>query len=197
MGCSNCKKPRNFRPMRGNNSRPRERGGRLFHNRHGTEIGESVIMERSIGIANQRTEQTMSSPFPGMDPYLETPAFWSDFHARFCTYWCDALNECLPDNYESRIDEKVNLVEIAPPRKKTHRARRGHHAIRAITRTAERTVGSRHVGTGDAIACDRGGDTREAYRNPAPSRSHADRGVGAFVPLQQGGALPHAVSRQA
>ena len=23
----------------------------------------------------------MSSPFPGMDPYLETPALWSDFHA--------------------------------------------------------------------------------------------------------------------
>jgi hypothetical protein len=23
----------------------------------------------------------MSSPFPGMDPYLEDPAYWSDFHA--------------------------------------------------------------------------------------------------------------------
>jgi hypothetical protein len=60
----------------------------------------------------------MSSPFPGMDPYLETPAFWSDFHARFCTHWCEALSDCLPDNYEARIDEKVNLVEIAPARKK-------------------------------------------------------------------------------
>jgi hypothetical protein len=53
-----------------------------------------------------------------MDPYLETPALWSDFHASFITYWRDALIDCLPDNYEARIDEKVNLVEISPPRKK-------------------------------------------------------------------------------
>src|SRR5437867_2606885 len=60
----------------------------------------------------------MPSPFPGMDPYLETPALWSDFHARFVTYWCDALMDCLPSNYEARIDEKVNLVEVFPSRKK-------------------------------------------------------------------------------
>ena len=60
----------------------------------------------------------MSSPFPGMDPYLETPAFWWDFHASFITYWRDALIDCLPDHYEVRIDEKVNLVEVAPPRRK-------------------------------------------------------------------------------
>lgn len=60
----------------------------------------------------------MASPSPGMDPYLETPALWSDFHATFVTYWREALSECLPDNYEARIDEKVSLVEIVPPRKK-------------------------------------------------------------------------------
>jgi hypothetical protein len=53
-----------------------------------------------------------------MDPYLETPALWSDFHASFITYWRDALIDCLPDNYEARIDEKVHLVEMSPPRKK-------------------------------------------------------------------------------
>src|SRR5438132_11833304 len=60
----------------------------------------------------------MPSPFPGMDPYLETPALWSDFHASFITYWRDALIDALPDNYEVRIDEKVSLVEINPPREK-------------------------------------------------------------------------------
>ncbi len=60
----------------------------------------------------------MPSPFPGMDPYLEDPAFWSDFHASFITYWRDALSDCLPDHYEARIDEKVRLVEVAPPRRK-------------------------------------------------------------------------------
>ncbi|MBW3540169.1 MAG: DUF4058 family protein [Planctomycetes bacterium] len=28
----------------------------------------------------------MSSPFPGMDPYLEDPAFWPDFHSTFINY---------------------------------------------------------------------------------------------------------------
>jgi hypothetical protein len=49
-----------------------------------------------------------------MDPYLENPAFWSDFHARFINYWCEAVADHLPDNYEARIDERVNLVEVQP-----------------------------------------------------------------------------------
>jgi hypothetical protein len=60
----------------------------------------------------------MPSPFPGMDPYLKTPAFWPDFHASFITYWRDALADALPDNYEARIDEKVRLIELAPPKRK-------------------------------------------------------------------------------
>jgi hypothetical protein len=51
-----------------------------------------------------------------MDPYLEDPAFWSDFHSAFLTYLSDALNECLPDNYEARLDEKINLIESSPDR---------------------------------------------------------------------------------
>jgi hypothetical protein len=49
-----------------------------------------------------------------MDPYLENPAFWSDFHARFINYWCDAVSDQLADHYEARIDERVNLVEVQP-----------------------------------------------------------------------------------
>src|SRR5262245_39599863 len=56
----------------------------------------------------------MPSPFPGMDPYLESPAFWPDFHARFINYWCEALSDRLADHYEARIDERVNLVEVQP-----------------------------------------------------------------------------------
>jgi hypothetical protein len=53
-----------------------------------------------------------------MDPYLEDPAFWFDFHARFITYWSEALSEILPEHYEARIDEKVRLVEVNPSRRK-------------------------------------------------------------------------------
>ena len=63
----------------------------------------------------------MPSPFPGMDPYLEDPAFWPDFHARFVNYWCEELAARLPDHYEARLDEQVNLVQI--PAEKTKRVR--------------------------------------------------------------------------
>ena len=54
----------------------------------------------------------MSSPFPGVDPYVEPQGFWPDFHASFITYLRDALADQLPSNYEARIDERVNLVEL-------------------------------------------------------------------------------------
>jgi len=33
----------------------------------------------------------MKSPFPGMDPFLEQPAYWPDFHSRFINVWCEAI----------------------------------------------------------------------------------------------------------
>jgi Protein of unknown function (DUF4058) len=60
----------------------------------------------------------MASPFPGMDPYLEDPAFWPDFHRTFINYWREAIADQLPENYEARIGEQVYLVEEPPsPRK--------------------------------------------------------------------------------
>jgi hypothetical protein len=51
-----------------------------------------------------------------MDPYLEDPAYWADFHASFLLYLRDVILEMLPANYEARIDERVNLVETPPDR---------------------------------------------------------------------------------
>jgi hypothetical protein len=45
-----------------------------------------------------------------MDPYLEHPGFWRDFHQRFITYWCDWLLDHLPDHYAVRIDERLGVV---------------------------------------------------------------------------------------
>jgi hypothetical protein len=58
-------------------------------------------------------EAAMPSPFPGMDPYLESPVYWPDFHLRFINYWCEAIADLLPSNYEARMDERVKLVEVA------------------------------------------------------------------------------------
>jgi hypothetical protein len=54
----------------------------------------------------------MPSPFPGMDPYLESPTHWSDFHSRFINALADALNERLPEDFVARIGE--HILSIAP-----------------------------------------------------------------------------------
>ena len=72
----------------------------------------------------------MPSPFPGMDPYLEDPAFWQDFHRSFITYCRDALLDNLPDAYEARIDEHIRLVE--------HQANRTTTVVPDVTVTHDR-----------------------------------------------------------
>lgn len=58
----------------------------------------------------------MVSRFPGMDPYLEALGLWPDFRARFVNCWCEALAEQLPEHYEARIDERVDLIEMPEDR---------------------------------------------------------------------------------
>src|SRR5207248_5660831 len=60
----------------------------------------------------------MVSHFPGMDPYLEDPAYWPDFHSRFINNWADALSEVLPEQYEANLGERVYLVEHDPEARK-------------------------------------------------------------------------------
>jgi hypothetical protein len=54
----------------------------------------------------------MSSPFPGMDPYLER--HWRDVHTKLITYASDELNNRLPDNLIARAEERL-AVEIELP----------------------------------------------------------------------------------
>jgi hypothetical protein len=60
----------------------------------------------------------MASPFPGMDPLLEAPAYWPDFHATFINYWREAIADALPPNYEASLGERVYLVEHEPDARK-------------------------------------------------------------------------------
>jgi len=41
----------------------------------------------------------MASPFPGMDPYIEAPEIWSDFHGRLAEEISAGLNEVLQPHY--------------------------------------------------------------------------------------------------
>ncbi len=49
----------------------------------------------------------MPSPFPGMDPFLEHPAFFPDLHDRFITHLSEALQLKLPPTYDAVIASRV------------------------------------------------------------------------------------------
>lgn len=53
----------------------------------------------------------MPSPFPGMDPFLEDPVLWSDFHTSFYVAIKAELNRILPPGYIARIDRYFWLHE--------------------------------------------------------------------------------------
>src|SRR6476469_767025 len=57
----------------------------------------------------------MPSPFPGMDPYIESPVHWPDFHGRFINTLSETISETLPDAYFARIQEDTVLLEPQPP----------------------------------------------------------------------------------
>jgi hypothetical protein len=53
-----------------------------------------------------------------MDPFLELPAYWSDFHSTFINYWREAIADVLPPDYEATLGERVYLVEHNPEARK-------------------------------------------------------------------------------
>jgi hypothetical protein len=61
----------------------------------------------------------MPSPFPGIDPYVESQDYWPDFHHNFIVTLRRAMNEQLPKPYVARIDERMNVVELSKNDAKT------------------------------------------------------------------------------
>jgi hypothetical protein len=53
----------------------------------------------------------MPSPFPGMDPYLEDPWIWPDFHLTFAVTIRTELNRRLPTGYVALVDRYVWVQE--------------------------------------------------------------------------------------
>ena len=56
----------------------------------------------------------MSSPFPGMDPYLESQTIWPDLHQRLITYSADVLQPAIRPRYHAQIGQRVYVT--SPPR---------------------------------------------------------------------------------
>lgn len=59
----------------------------------------------------------MPSPFPGMDPYLESPRFFKSFHSRMITYLEDQLNRILPAGFAAQSEERLYVL---PPQRKIY-----------------------------------------------------------------------------
>lgn len=49
-----------------------------------------------------------------MDPYLESPAHWSDLHHRLIDSMSEVVSERLPANYFARINELVMMIQPDP-----------------------------------------------------------------------------------
>jgi hypothetical protein len=53
----------------------------------------------------------MPSPFPGMNPYLESPELWSEFHSRMIVAIADALDLSLSQDYRVAVEKRVYLSQ--------------------------------------------------------------------------------------
>ena len=53
----------------------------------------------------------MSSPFPGMNPYLENPAYWSEVHNRLIVNLADSLAPLIPPQYRVAIEQRTYLSD--------------------------------------------------------------------------------------
>lgn len=53
----------------------------------------------------------MPSPFPGMDPYIESSGLWGDFHLSMIIAMRKALNALLPEGYAASADVHVWSVD--------------------------------------------------------------------------------------
>lgn len=55
----------------------------------------------------------MRSPFPGMNPYLESPEFWSSLHSRMIVAIADAIAPALRPKYYVEVEKRVYLSRLS------------------------------------------------------------------------------------
>ena len=53
----------------------------------------------------------MACPFPGMDPYVERPDLWPDFHNRLMTAITEALQPLLKPRYVAKTEDRLYVQE--------------------------------------------------------------------------------------
>lgn len=53
----------------------------------------------------------MPSPLPGMNPFIEQPELWSEFHSRMIVAIADALDDLLSRDYRVAVEKRVYLSQ--------------------------------------------------------------------------------------
>ena len=53
----------------------------------------------------------MNNPFPGMNPYLEEPGVWLDFHGEYIYVLREAILDRLPEGYDARVNHRMTLSQ--------------------------------------------------------------------------------------
>ena len=53
----------------------------------------------------------MPSPLPGMNPFIEQPELWSEFHSRMIVAIADSLDELLNRDYRVAVKKRVYLSQ--------------------------------------------------------------------------------------
>src|SRR5712675_2308557 len=61
-----------------------------------------------------------ASPFPGMDPFLEDPAFWEGFHDVLITECMYQIENALPNGYISNVKERAEVISADDPAAKVY-----------------------------------------------------------------------------
>jgi hypothetical protein len=69
----------------------------------------------SVAVELLARNLTMHCPFPGMDPYLERPEIWPDFHDSLITYIREALQPMLRPRYAALTQDRLYVVEHERP----------------------------------------------------------------------------------
>lgn len=57
------------------------------------------------------TPTTMPSPLPGMNPFLEQPELWSEFHSRMIVAIADSLDGLLSRDYRVAVEKRIYLSQ--------------------------------------------------------------------------------------
>ncbi len=97
----------------------------------------------------------MPSPFPGMDPYLESPDSFPDLHGSLIFLMKETLQRSLPKHYYAQADQRVWLEfsqrYIEPDVEIVHSARKGRKRTKGGVALAESGEGGPLVVTVETV----------------------------------------------